>query len=223
VGHTETERYFENGEWKTRTVTKWRWESGHAELVIDDLLVNGTDRLSNRLLKEVRDFNLGELAAYEPKYLAGLGAKAYDIPLEKAWDTGRQEMREKTRQACLSQASTPQVRNFSMSLDFSEEDWRYILLPVYLAGYKYQGQTYQVMVNGQTGQISGQRPADWNKIWLVIAALLAPGLILGLIGLLTIPLAGAGVLIGGLGFILLVIGLILSAILYQKAQALDDL
>ncbi len=223
VGHTRIEHYYENGEMKTRTVTDWVWESGHATLDIQDLVQPGTARLSARLLKEVKTFNLSDLAPYEPKYLAGLQAQAYDVPLEKAWEAGRQEMREKTRQACLGQASTSQVRSFSMNLDFAGESWRYVLLPVYLATYTYDGKPFQVMVNGQTGKISGQRPADWNKIWLVIALLLAPGLLLGLLGLITIPLAGAGLGIGGLGFILLVIGLVIALILYNKANALDDL
>jgi DNA-directed RNA polymerase subunit RPC12/RpoP len=223
VGHTRTERYYDHGEWKTRTVTDWVWESGQATLKIVDLLQPGTARLSARLLKEVKSYNLSELAPYEPKYLAGLQAQAYDIPLEKAWDTGRQEMRERTRQACLSQASTSQVRSFSMNLDFVDESWRYVLLPVYLATYTYESKPYQVMVNGETGKITGQRPADWNKIWLVIALLLAPGLLLSLLGLLTIPFAGAGLAIGGFGFVLLVIGLVIGLTLYSKANALDDL
>jgi len=223
VGHIETERYYENGEWKTRSVTKWRWESGHTDLQIDDLVVRGTDRLSNRLLNQINRYDLSALTLYDPKYLAGISAKAFDIPLEKAWETGREEMRERTRQECMNQASSSQVRNFSLNLEFADESWRYILLPVYLASYRYQNQSYQVMVNGQSGQVSGQRPADWNKIWLAIAALLAPGLIIGFFGLLAIPLAGAGIGIGGFGFILFVVGLILSVIIYQKAQTLDDL
>jgi hypothetical protein len=174
-------------------------------------------------LKEVKSYNMSELAPYEPKYLAGLQAQAFDIPLEKAWELGRQEMRELTRQECLRQASTSQVRSFSMNLDFANESWRYVLLPVYLATYTYESKPYQVMVNGETGKITGQRPADWNKIWLVIALLLTPGLLLGLLGLLTIPFAGAGLGIGGFGFILLVIGLVIGFILYNKANSLDDL
>ena len=222
VGHTKIERYYSDGEWKERPVTVWRWESGHTRLNIENLLVTGTSRLSSIILEKIKGFDLRALVAYEPKYLAGFHAQAYDIPLEQAWETGRVEMREQTRKACLSEASTAQVRNFSMNLDFSDESWRYVLLPIYLAAYKYDNQTYQIMVNGQTGDIAGQRPADWNKIWLVIAALLAPGVLLGLIGLVTIPLAGAGVVIGIVGFILLVIGLILAFIIYKQAQALDD-
>ncbi len=223
VGHPETERYYDNGQWKTRTVIRWRWESGHAELPIEDLLVCGSNRVSVHILDQIKGFDLSQLALYEPKYLAGLGAKSYDVPLEKAWETARQAMRENTRQACVSQASTSMVRNFSMNLDYANEGWRYILLPVYMASYRYGDKSYQVMVNAQTGQIGGQRPADWNKIWLIIAALLALGLILGVIGLLTIPLGGAGLGIGGVGFILLVIGLIIGVVIYQKAQALDEI
>jgi hypothetical protein len=222
VGHTKTERYYDNGEWKTRTVVEWRWESGHVDLAIDDLPVSGTSRLSGLLLGKVQDFNLSDLAAYDPKYLAGLQAQAYDVSLEKAWETGRQQMREKTRQACLGQASTSQVRNFSMSLDFAGESWRYILAPVYLSNYTYAGKTYQAMVNGQTGAIAGQRPVDWNKVWLAIAILVAPGALLGLLGLITIPLAGIGVVIGGFGFVLLVIGVIVSIIIYTQANKMDD-
>ena len=158
---------------------------GRGRLKIEDLLVAGTARLSALLMGKIKNFDMSALAAYEPKYLAGLQAQAYDIPLEKAWETGRQQMREKTRQDCVSQASTSQVRNFSMNLDFADESWRYILLPIYLNTYRYEDKTFQIMVNGQTGAIAGQRPVDWNKVWLAIAALLAPGICLGLVGLVT--------------------------------------
>jgi ribosomal protein L37E len=223
VGHTETEKYYQDGEWKTRTKTVWRWESGQVRIKIDDLLVPGTIRLSNLLLGKLNDFNLGQLAPYEPEYLAGFHAQAYDTPLEKAWDTGRQEMRERTRQACIDQASTSKVRNFSMNLDYSDEKWRYILLPVYIATYTYSNQTYQVMVNGQTGTIAGQRPVDWTKVWLVVAAILAPGVILGLLGLLTVFAGGLGVVIGGVGFLLLIIGIVVAVLIVRKAMSLDDI
>jgi hypothetical protein len=151
-----------------------------------------------------------------------LQAQSYDIPLEKAWETARHEMREKTRMACRSQASTSRIRNFSMNLDFRDESWRYILLPVYLATYIYNNQTYQVMVNGQTGAISGQRPVDWTKVWLAVFALIAPGLTVGVIGLIMMNFGDTGFVIGVIGFILLVIGLIIAFSLVRQAQGMDD-
>lgn len=222
VGHTKTERYYSGGKWRTRAQTVWKWESGHVQLGHDDLLIEGTARLSALLLGRIKNFNLGELAPYEPKYLAGFQAQAYDVPLEAAWETARRQMRERTRRACRDQASTSKIRNFSMNLDFSHESWRYVLLPVHLATYTYNNQSYQVMVNGQTGAIAGQRPVDWAKVWLAVFALIAPGLTLGLTGLIILLLEGNGLLLGVIGFVLLVIGLVIAFNLVRQAQRMDD-
>jgi hypothetical protein len=222
VGHTRTERYHQDGEWKERTVIDWRWESGDVRIKIDDLLIPGTSRVSNRLLTTINTFDINALAEYEPNFLAGLQAQTYDVPLEQAWESGRQQMREQTRQACLEQASTSQIRNFSMNLDFSDESWRYLLLPVYLTTYRYAGKVYQVIINGQNGTIAGQRPVDWAKIWVVIGLLVTPGILLGLIGLVTIPLAGIGIGIGLVGLLLLIIAVVVGLIILNKANALDD-
>lgn len=224
VGHQETERYYDAGDkqWKTRIVTVWRWESGRVRLPIQNLLVGGTSKLSELILNQIKNFDLTELVPYEAEYLAGFQARAYDVPLEAGWEKGRAEMREETRKACRSQTSTSQIRNFSMNLDFSDETWRYILLPVQVAAYNYEGKLFQIMINGQTGTIAGQRPVDWIKVWLVIGALLVPGLFLGLIGLATLPLGGAGLIIAGLGFVLLIVGVVIAFVIGSKAQHLDD-
>lgn len=223
VGHTRTERYREGGEWKERTVVDWRWESGQVSLNHDDLIVPGTQRLSQVLLERLKGFDLQAFTSYDPKYLAGLQARAYDLPLERAWELAREKMRESTRQACIAQASTGQVRNFSMNLDFSAESWRYVLLPIYVAAYRYQDKAFQVMVNGQTGAVAGQRPVDWTRVWLSVAALLAPGLLLSLLGLLTLVFGGVGAIIGGFGFFLLVIGVVIAVIILRQAMSMDDL
>jgi hypothetical protein len=220
VGHTKIERYRSGGEWKTRTVTEWRWESGHVEQSFDDILVEGTARISRLLLSRVDNFNLQDLAPYEPDYLAGLHAQAYDVVLEEAWQSARGQMRDQTRLACRNQASTPRIRNFSMTLDFSSESWRYILLPVYLAPYRYLNETYQVIVNGQTGSIAGQRPVDWRKIWLVVAAIVSPGLLLSVLGALLSVVIGP--LMASIGVGALVIGLIVSLVLILRARGMDD-
>ncbi|MFM8322603.1 MAG: hypothetical protein ACKOC5_16955 [Chloroflexota bacterium] len=223
VGHQETQRYYENGEWKTRTVTKWRWENGQVALKHDDLLEPGAARVSRKLLSEIGAFDLDGLCPYEPKFLAGVQAQSYDIPLENAWESARARMRETTRQACINDASTSMVRDLSMELDFADESWRYLLLPVYVLAYQYRGAAFQALINGQTGAIAGQRPVDWNKIWLAIAALLAPGVLLGLLGLITIPLGGVGLGIGAFGFVLLAIGVGIAIAIYTKANAMDDI
>lgn len=222
VGHTETERYYDHqsNSWKTRSKVVWRWESGQVDLNFDDILVDGTERISALLMDKIRDTQLDQLAPFEPEYLAGFQAQSYDVTLEQAWETAREQMREETRLECRSQASTNRIRNFSMNLDYSQETWRYILLPFYLVSYNYRGQAYQVIVNGQTGSIAGQRPADWRKIWLVIAGLVTPGLLTSLTGLLLAQVLGPVIL--GIGLGLLVAAVIAAIVILIKATRLDD-
>ena len=224
VGHTREERYYDRSshEWKTRTKTVWRWESGQVQLPFDDVLIQGTRFISRLLLGRINVYKFDGLVPYEPSYLAGFQAQSFDITLESAWEESRSEMREVTRRECIAKASSLKIRNFSMDLDFDGETWRYILLPVYVASYVYSGRAYQALLNGQSGEISGQRPVNWKKVWLVIAALLSPGVALGLIGFVTLLFAGLGVLIAGVGFLILIIGLVISVIVFQKAQGLDD-
>jgi predicted RNA-binding Zn-ribbon protein involved in translation (DUF1610 family) len=224
VGRSETENYYDQDskEWKTRSVIVWKRETGSVQQKFDDLFVSGTDRLSKRLLAQINNYNVSKLVSYEASYLAGLYAKSYDISLEKAWEIGRQIMREQTRRACLQQASTQRVRNFRMELDFKNESWRFVLFPLYLTVYSFDRQKYQVVINGQNGSIAGQRPVDWRKIWLVIAAVLFPGAGLVFSGLLTLPLGGFGTILGGVGVLLLIIGGILDVVILAKANSLDD-
>lgn len=176
VGHTRT-----RGTGKNRqTYTEWRWESGSVSERFRDLLVAGTNKLNQRLLHEVSAFDMGSLVEYDTSYLAGFNAQTYDIGRDSAWTTGREMMREATRMACRRDASTSKIRNFSMTLDFKDETWRYILLPVYLSTYRYENETYSVMLNGQTGQITGQRPVDWRKVGSAIVTCFIPSLLIAL-------------------------------------------
>jgi len=221
VGHTKTERYYSDGKWKTRTRTVWRWESGRVTRAFDDVPVPGTGRVSQVLLERIMDYDLSALVTYTPDLLAGSDALAYDVALEKAWEDARHRMREETRTACRGQASTSKIRNFSMELDFSDESWRYIMVPTYAGAYRYGGEGYQVMVNGQSGAIGGQRPVDWTKVGLAIGASLAPGVLLTLAGVITAILGIGGIIVPA-GLVLLIIGIVVAFIIFRKAQGMDD-
>jgi predicted RNA-binding Zn-ribbon protein involved in translation (DUF1610 family) len=221
VGTERTERYYQDGEWKTRTVIDWHWRSGRVRLPINDLMLPGTAHVSQVILGKVEPFDLHGLVEYDASYLAGWQAKTYDVLLPDAWEVGKEQMREQAKSACYKDTGSSHVRNMRMTADFADERWRYILLPVYLASYPFDDRTFQVMVNGQTGKMAGQKPVSWLKVWLVIAAILTPGACLGLLGLLTAA-AGVGVVGLVLGGILFVAGLIGSIIIFLKARASEE-
>jgi DNA-directed RNA polymerase subunit RPC12/RpoP len=221
VGYERQERYYDSSskEWRTRTVIDWRWENGRVQVNVDDMILTGSSHVSRTILERIYPFQLQALKEYKPGFLAGWQAHGADIPLPNAWDDAKGSMRELARKTCHDDIPTRHVRNFSMNADFNNETWRYILLPVYLSSYCFQEKVYQVMINGQTGAISGQKPVAWWKIWLAIAAALSPGLLSGLIGLPLLVVGGVGLIPIFIGVVLLIIGIVFSVDLYRKAVA----
>jgi Zn finger protein HypA/HybF involved in hydrogenase expression len=225
VGRTERTGSGKN----RRTRTVWRWESGHVQRAFDDLLTSGTRQVSLLLLGQVGNYDPDRLVVYDPKYLAGLQSQSYDIALEDAWEMARALMREMVRADCRDRTSTDKVRNFSAQLDYQEETWRYILVPLYLAAYQHGGRTYQVLVNGQTGAIAGQRPVDWHKVGLALALLVLPGLILCVLAWFWLSGASGAALPDGQALVVAVVPLLLLAAgvafairILSNALRLDD-
>lgn len=213
--------------YKSDDEIKWRWQTGAVSQRFSNHLVSGTSRIPPRLLAPIWEFHLAGLARYEPDYLAGLQAQAYDTPLESAWETARRGVRERTMQAARGQALEPdkaqKLRNFTLTVDFADEAWRYLLLPFYLAAYQHGGKSYQVVVNGQSGAIAGQRPADWLKVGAAIALLLAAGPLLYLVSVLGLSqTSDAAQAVACLAVLLTICGIAAALSLLATAARLDD-
>jgi predicted RNA-binding Zn-ribbon protein involved in translation (DUF1610 family) len=220
VGYERTRRVYDAGskEWRTETVIEWRWENSRVVVSVADQLEPGTTKVSAVLLRRVAAFDLNDLAAYDPGFLAGWQAQAYDVALPAAWDTARTAMRERAKDACRADISSAHVRNLTVAAAFEDEVWRYVLLPVYVAPYRFEGQLYQLMINGQTGHVVGQKPVAWAKVWLVVAALLSPGALLALLGLPLTLVAGLGTILLVAGGVLFLAGLVVSGIILWQAM-----
>ena len=173
--------------WDGKTRTVWKKVKGNVRLFFDDVVELGSQQVDHDLFGQIREYDLEAMVAYKPDFLAGIQAQAYDVPLEEAWDEVRSRMRMRTKKACKNQIKR-RHRNFRMFLDFQDESWRYGLLPLYIAVYQYGEKHYQVLINGQTGAIAGQRPVDMRKITNWIGTLVVPALLLGLFSLIVLAL-----------------------------------
>ena len=59
-----------------------------------------------------------------------------------------------------------------------ELTFKHVLLPVWLAAYRYRGKSFRFVVNGRTGTVEGERPYSTVKIAIAIAlALIVAGII----------------------------------------------
>ncbi|MEO0468413.1 MAG: hypothetical protein AAF206_02240 [Bacteroidota bacterium] len=215
VGYTYTST---DGEGNVSSHTQWKWKRGTKSFPFQNVLVSGSDHLDKQMLRKLSDFSLEGLVPYGADFLAGIPAQAYEVKLEDAWQIGRGRIRETMKIACKKAPGKNKIRNFSMEMKLSDETWKYILLPYILSSYHYDGKDYQIMVNGQTGDIAGYRPVDRKKLNLYSLLAFVPGL---LIMLFTLMGGAEGEMASIIGLVGLVAGGIAAFSFHKTAQALQ--
>ena len=66
------------------------------------------------------------------------------------------------------------VEKVNFNTDFAKVTFKYVLAPIWIANYKFNGQVYNFVVNGQTGKIAGKSPISVPKVILtIVLAILA--------------------------------------------------
>ncbi len=183
--YTETESYFDNGERRTRQVQRVRWEpaSGAVQHFFDDDLVCGSRGVHPQLLRQVEPFptTTEKMRPYDAAYVAGWNVERYQVDLVAAAQASRTQMTSKTETLCAGQVPGDTQRNLRVRPDFSRQTFKHILVPVWLLSYTYGAKSYQVVMNGVTGETAGEHPKSWVKItFAVIAVMIVVLIVLGL-------------------------------------------
>ncbi len=178
---TETVSVVVNGksQRQTRQVQKTRWTqvSGRVARGFDDVLVMASSSLPQRLGNDLTPWGLEALQAYNPDFLAGFNAEGYTIQLAEGHASGRERMAQIIEGDVRHDIGGDVQRVGQVDTDYSNETFKHILLPVWMAAYKYGGKSYRFLVNGQTGEVQGERPYSAWKI--AFAVLLAAIVVLG--------------------------------------------
>ncbi|MDS1268798.1 hypothetical protein RIF23_00655 [Lipingzhangella sp. LS1_29] len=162
-------------ETRTRRVRRTRWypTSGTVRREFDDVLVVGTTRLDTERLNGLAPWPLDDAVAYTHEYLAGHEALRYDVEPDQGLADAKRQMARTIKQDCLADIGGDDQRLSSVDTDYSDVTGKLLLLPVWTGCYVYRGQTWQVLVNGCTGEVHGERPYSAVKITIaVLCALL---------------------------------------------------
>jgi DNA-directed RNA polymerase subunit RPC12/RpoP len=171
-----TENYTEkndNGEevTKTRQVkhTRWTSVSGMVNGSFDDVLVPATKLVDVGNLKALEPWNLKEsLRAYEPSYLAGFEAQRSQLTLEEGLAEAKKTIDNEINYSVKRDIGGDEQEVYNVSTDYQKITFKHILLPVWLASYRYKQRQFQVLINAQTGEVQGERPYSPMKIFLAV-------------------------------------------------------
>ena len=159
--------------------TRWYPAAGQVARDFDDVLVIASTSLPQRLANGLAPWNLGALVAYSPDYLAGFQAEGYTVALADGHRTARARMAQVIESDVRRDIGGDVQRIDQIDSTFRDETFKHILLPVWMAAYRYGGKSYRFLVNGQTGEVQGERP--WSAWKIAIAVVLVVAVALGVV------------------------------------------
>ncbi|MCS7075720.1 MAG: hypothetical protein NZ455_03375 [Bacteroidia bacterium] len=167
----ETETYTDSqGNTQTRQVRNIRWvpASGYVKMDFDDILVIASQGIKQHRVEKIFPFNLEKLVNYDARFVAGWEAELYKIDLAQGAKIADEIMDKAIYERCAKEVPGDTYRDLRVTSEKTNLTYKHILLPIWISSYQYNGKTYQVIVNGQTGAISGEKPLSWVKIILTV-------------------------------------------------------
>ena len=162
-----------------RTVTKTRYFriKGQLDKNFIDVMTECSPHFNQKVLDKIRPFTLEKRANYDKSFLSGFSADSYDKDLNTGWNDTKYKIDSEIKRAILSKYSYDVVQSLNVDTSYSDIKYSYMLLPVYVSGFRFKEKIYNFFVNGNTGKTYGKVPRSPIKI--AIAILIGVAIVVG--------------------------------------------
>ena len=180
-GIDRTETYEEDGKTKTETVTDWYYVNGQVKNKFINIIMRASKTLDDELIKNLGGFNVENTISFNSGYLSGYNSEIFKVPMREGYEEAKKKMENKIYETIELEVlrNYDRVRNIEYSVFWSDEYYRLLMLPIYSMSYSFNGKSYQIIINGENGNIVGEYPKSVVKIAIaVILALIVAGVIL---------------------------------------------
>ncbi len=148
--------------------------TGSDQARLSGVLVPSSSALSRDELRAIAPFkqrNVFLFRAHEAPAPFELGKLTRSMARDQACEA----LAENHRNRIAIEVKAAAIRGSHL---FSELDGEPLLLPVYIGAYRRRGKLYRLVINGQSGKLTGEFPISWAKVGC--AALLVTAVLVGL-------------------------------------------
>jgi DNA-directed RNA polymerase subunit RPC12/RpoP len=170
-GERGEDYYTGSGKERTRH-TRWSSVSGQIEKFHDDVLVMASKTLPTAIIGAAARWNLKGLVPYQPEFVSGFQAEAYQVGLKESFPAAKSVIDAQVAERIRADIGGDQQRIHSVATRYSDVKFKHVMLPVWISAYRYRDKVYRFIINGQTGEVSGQSPKSGWKIALLVIAIL---------------------------------------------------
>ena len=177
--HTE-----QKGDWEI-TRTRHYLVRRRGGMRFEDIPVDGSVKLDDRITESLEPYNLSDAIPFQSAVLAGAMADHADVNCEQCEKRAVERVEQSVEQAMRDTVNDyDAVKVRSRQICTADGRATPVLLPVWLMTTVKEGKTYTFAVNGQTGKLTCDVPADKVK-----SLLWGFGVFAGAFGIATLILA----------------------------------
>lgn len=172
VYYYETETYRVNGKTETRQVRKTRWypAAGSVQFHFDDVLVPASKSLPQNYARALEPWDLKSLTGFQEHYLSGFQSECYQISLPEGFEVAKSVMQEHITLLVKRDIGGDTQRIATIDTQYSKMTYKHILLPIWISAFRFHNKAYRVLINARTGEVQGERPWSWVKIFFAALA-----------------------------------------------------
>ena len=133
--------------------------------------ITATKGLDQNEVDNILPFDDNETKPYDQQLMAGYKIEAPAIKQDNAETSGREGIKDDEKDACRSKADEIS----SVDTTINDLKSKLIMLPIWILVYNFEGKPYRVVINGQTGKVSGEKPVSKLKVAIAIGIAVAIG------------------------------------------------
>ncbi len=161
----------------TRTVTRteYRALSGRFMGYVSDVVVSASAGLSNNELEAVEPFDLKQLRRFTPALVSGWITEDYSRAVDECTQLSRGEAADHVGRKLRPFMPGDSFKDLSFKTTVQWESMEPVLVPIWVLAVRYRDDKppLRVVINGQSGKITGDVPLSILKILITIGVVLA--------------------------------------------------
>ena len=128
--------------------------------------IDGSSSIADDLMEAIEPFDFSDAVDFQTAYLAGYLADKYDVGLKESYPRATERIKKSTADMFRNTVhGYMNLNEASGSMQLQDGDAKYALYPVWLLATTWKDQHFLFAMNGQTGKMVGDLPADSRKFW----------------------------------------------------------
>lgn len=123
-------------------------------------------KMDDALMEAIEPYNFKDAVPFRAAYLAGYVADRYDVEMEECMTRATKRIKQSAEDVLRETVKGYQtVTPVNRLVNIMNARYWYALYPVWILNTTWKGEKYTFAMNGQTGKMVGDLPADQGAFW----------------------------------------------------------